>query len=299
MRKEIVFTGTGQKHHILGMEISNFLPNKHTQAIGHYVFLDYNPAKIYKPQTPRIPNGSFAHPHRGIATFTYVTHGEFEHFDSIGNHEVVEKGGAQWMKAGKGIVHDEDFSQSFQQRGGMGGGLQFWINLPGEVKAGKPEYLPYHADDFPEIKLPRDEGYLKILIGGYAETTSKVKTYGEQFMYHLLLKPGGQFLLKATGNKEYAAFSIAGKVAINNTDFSEGTLIVFGKEGDTIQLENITGQPAEIILFGGEPYTENIVAQGPFVMNTSQEITEAYNDYKAGKYGSINYESQPGRVATH
>ncbi|MBC7829748.1 MAG: pirin family protein [Chitinophagaceae bacterium] len=290
MNKQIVFTGTGHKHQILGMQISNFLPNKHTQAIGHFVFLDYNPAKVYKPQKPRAPDGSFAHPHRGIATFTYVTHGEFEHYDSMGHHETVAEGGAQWMKAGNGIVHDEDFSQSFQQRGGMGGGLQFWINLPADVKKEDPEYMPLQATDFHKIMLPGDAGFLKILIGTYEDKTSKVKTYADQLMYHLQLNPGKEFLLNANSNFDYAAFTITGNLRIINTEFSEGNLIVFGGEGDAIKLENHSSQPADIILFGGEPYTENIVAQGPFVMNSRQEIAEAYVDYKAGRYGTIKYQ---------
>ncbi|MBC7874907.1 MAG: pirin family protein, partial [Ferruginibacter sp.] len=176
MNRKIAYTNTGHKHLISGMEISNLLPNEHTQAIGHFVFLDYNPARQYKPKKARVPDGSFAHPHRGIATFTYVTHGEFEHYDSRGHHEVVIEGGAQWMKAGNGIVHDEDFSQSFQQRGGVGGGLQFWINLPAAVKKEEPEYLALQAKDFHEIILPANAGFLKILIGTYEDKTSKVKT---------------------------------------------------------------------------------------------------------------------------
>lgn len=293
MNKQIVHTNAGHTHRILGMEISNFLPDKYIQSVGHFVFLDYNPPRLYEPQTPRPSNGSFAHPHRGIATFTYVTHGEFEHYDSRGNHEVVREGGAQWMKAGNGIIHDEDFSQAFQQRGGWGAGLQFWINLPAAIKKEEPEYMPLQASDFDTIMLPGDDGFLRILIGDYAEQKSKVKTYGDQFMYHLVLKEGKQFGLKVNSRHENAAFTIEGSLIINSKEINKENLIVFGSEGDTILLENTSNKPAEIILFGGEPYMENIVAHGPFVMNSQQEIIEAYNDAKEGRYGKIQYALQP------
>ena len=260
MNRAVAYTVTGYQHQILGMEITNLLPNKHSKAIGHFVFMDYSPAKWYEPQTPRAHNGHSAHPHRGIATFTYVTHGEFEHYDSKGNYAVVGEGGAQWMKAGNGIVHDEDFSQAFQQRGGFGGGLQFWINLPPAVKKEAPEYKPLVAADFPVINLSAHAGLLKLLMGTYAGRNSTVKTYGYQFMYHLQINGGKQFTLATNTRTQYAGFVIAGKININNTTYSEGELIVFSDEGDEIQLLNNMSEQVAVILFGGEPYREPIVA---------------------------------------
>ncbi len=292
MNKKISYTSTGHKHQLMGMEITNVLPNEHAQAVGHFVFLDYSPPAQYQPHTPRVPDGSFAHPHRGIATFMYVTHGEMEHYDSRGHHDVVGEGGAQWMKAGNGVIHDEDFSTDFQSKGGWGGALQFWINLPAAAKKEDPEYMAVLANDFPVKKLPDGDSVLKILLGDYAGQTSSIKTYAGEFMYHLLLQPGKDFLLKTTTKNQYAAFIMAGALQVADTQIKAATLVVFDDEGDAILIKNTSSKATEVMLFGGEPNTEKMVAKGPFVLNTDEEISAAYRDYKGGKYGTIQYEKK-------
>jgi redox-sensitive bicupin YhaK (pirin superfamily) len=289
MKKKIEFISGGHPANIGEMLISRIIPNNKTQAVGPFVFLDYVSPIHYVARTPQMPDGRGAHPHRGIATFTYLLHGEFEHFDSRGHHGIVNDGGGQWMNAGNGIIHDENFSQAFQKSGGALLGMQFWINLPSGIKKALPDYMPVQDNEFPKVLMPDDAGIFKIVIGTYEGKTSKIKTFTEQFLYHLQLKPGKSFEMETKTGWEYAAFAANGGAEINDTYLPEGNLLVFSNKGSAIHFENHTGTTVDIILFGGEPYDEPIISRGPFVMNTDAEITEAFNDYNAGKYGKVDH----------
>ena len=141
----------------------------------------------------------------------------------------------------------------------------------------------------PKIILPDDAGIFKIVIGAYENKTSKVKTFTEQFLYHIKLKPGKSFTMPTQQNFEYGAIIPNGSFKINEAKHNEGDLLVFSKEGEEITLENNTDKVSEILVFGGEHYNEPIIAQGPFVMNTEAEITEAYDDFYTGKYGVVTH----------
>lgn len=265
------------------------LPNRFVDCIGPFTFLDYFPARNIKASTPKFPDGSFAHPHRGISTFTYIMEGQIEHYDSRGNHGIVKSGGIQWMKAGNGIVHDETFPLELQRDGGVLQGFQFWINLPAKNKAEEPAYKPVQPGEIPELQLDKDGGKLRILIGSFGEHFSLIPVYLQQFLYHIILDPGGDFYLDTEGDMEYAAQFISGQGKVNDVAATEPELFVFSGRGNGIELVNKGDSQMDVLLFGGEPYTEPIAAGGPFVMNTQEGLHQAYKDYRAGLYGSITY----------
>ncbi|GAA6765760.1 pirin family protein [Flavobacterium sp. CGRL1] len=289
MQRKIQYTYRGHSADIAEMVIFRILPNDKTTAVGPFVFLDYISRVNYKPRTPQKPDGHGAHPHRGIATFTYLIHGEFEHYDSRDHYGVVSGGGGQWMKAGNGIIHDENFSQEFQKNGGLLLGLQFWINLPSSAKKEQPDYMAVQDQDLPKIVLPDDAGVFKVVIGSYQDCTSKVKTFTKQFLYHITLKSGKSYTLPTENEAEYAAFLPNGNSKINDSELMEGELAVFDQQGAEIILTNNSIADADILIFGGEHYNEPIVSYGPFVMNSKEEIREAYNDFYDGKYGVVTH----------
>jgi redox-sensitive bicupin YhaK (pirin superfamily) len=118
---------------------------------------------------------------------------------------------------------------------------------------------------------------------------SPVPAYARQFNFHLKLNPNASFTFDTEHDFESAAFLVSDGVEVNNEKHGKGSLLVFEKEGKEVKLRNTNDTVADLILFGGEVYTEPIVAEGPFVMNSMLEIAEAYRDYQNGKYGAINY----------
>jgi len=290
MKKKISFSTQGQRADIGEYIINRILPNRYADAVGPFVFLDHAlPIKHLPGEPPKEINGNFAHPHRGIATLTYILNGEAEHLDSRGHHAKVRSGGAQWMKAGNGIIHDEVVNVDPQTNDYLTHAFQFWINLPSKQKAEQPEYLSIQASEVPKQKLSDDKGWIKVIVGEFENLLSKIPNYSKQFLYHIHLETGKQFSLSTEKGLEYAAFLPLHDAVINDNEFHKGEFIEFDRNEGAIEISNNSGVAIDIILFGGEKYTEPIIAQGPFVMNTQTEIAQAYKDFHAGKYGDINY----------
>lgn len=291
MKKKSSFSTQGQRADIGDLVIYRILANRYADAVGPFVFLDHIVPKI---QTKINKEGTGAHPHRGIATLTYILNGEDEHFDSAGNYAMVHSGGVQWMKAGNGIIHDETLNYDSQTDSKLVHALQFWINLPSNIKAEKPAYLAIQSDEVPQKRLPNDGGWIKVIVGNYEDLASKIPNYSEQFLYHIHVEAGKKFTISIDEKIEVAAFLPSKNTMLNDTEFQVGDFIEFDRNAGEIVIENKLQEATDIMLFGGEPYTEPIVAEGPFVMNSSSEIAEAYRDFYAGKYGKVN--NQKGRV---
>jgi len=290
MKRKVNFRESGHRADIGPYVIYRMLANRYVESVGPFVFLDHAvPIKHAANEPHRKPNGEGAHPHRGIATLTYVLNGEADHFDSKGHRAKVYSGGAQWMKAGNGIIHDEAVNPDPKTNDLLTHVLQFWINLPSKNKAERPEYLPVQSDEIPKKELKDNVGWLKVVVGQYDNGVSKIPNYSKQFIYHIHLEAGKKFELETEKELEYAAILPVNDAIINDTEYRNGELIGFDNSEGIIEIRNKSKEATDIIVFGGEPYTEPIVAQGPFVMNTEHEISKAYNDFYDGKYGEVKY----------
>ena len=203
MKKKTSFSSEGHRADVGPLTIMRILPNRYADKVGPFVFLDHLPPTIKETVNE---GGIGAHPHRGIATLSYILQGEGEHFDSAGNYAKVYSGGMQWMKAGNGIIHDENANYDSQTDSKMVHGFQFWINLPAKNKAEAPAYLALQASDVPQKSLPNESGSIKVLVGNYEELSSKIPNYSEQFLYHIQLEAGKQFSISMADKIGVAAF---------------------------------------------------------------------------------------------
>ena len=289
MKKKISFSTQGQRANIGQITIHRMLPTSHANAVGPFVFLDHIGPTKHAPDEPIQTNGNGSHPHRGIATVTYLLNGEEEHFDSKGNYGKVNSGGIQWMKAGNGIVHDGNFNVDPRTNDLLTHGFQFWINLPSKNKAEPAHHIAIQANEVPQQELPGKKGWIKVIAGEYEKLASKIPNYSKQLLYHVHLEGGKQFSIETENGLEYAAVLPANNAVINDAEFTAGEFIEFDRNGGTIEINNEGEVAVDIILFGGEKYEEPIVAQGPFVMNSQSEIVQAYSDFHAGKYGKMTY----------
>jgi redox-sensitive bicupin YhaK (pirin superfamily) len=289
MKKKTSFSTKGNNATVGPLSIQRMLPNRYANKVGPFVFLDYVRPVVKETITQ---NGMGAHPHRGIATLTYILQGEVEHFDSAGNEAIIRSGGAQWMKAGSGIIHDENLNYDSQTESKFIQGFQFWINLPAKNKAEKPAHIALQANEVPQKALPDHDGWIKVIVGNYQELSSKIPNYSRQFLYHIQLKAGAQFSLTMESETEVAAFLPMQNAMLNDTEFQAGEFIEFDKAAGETEIKNNSLTTIDVLLFGGEEYTEPVVAEGPFVMNSQSEITTAYRDFHAGKYGEIKVTAQ-------
>lgn len=287
MEKRIKSIYGGVNSKVADLLVNRLIPGHETIAVGPVVFLDHIYPKELREMAGTIPTGEFAHPHRGIATFSYVLSGGLSHYDSKGNHETITAGGVQWMKAGNGILHDElPFAVGKES---LFHSLQFWINLPSQYKTEEPTYRAVQASEVPEVKLPQNAGVLRVLLGEFGSVASPVSTFSKEFIYHIKLNPKSVFSLLVRNELEYAAFMPERDVIVNDTFIGNSKIVIFEQEGDEIGFENPHINPADILVFGGLHYNEPIVAEGPFVMNDRSGIAMAYRDFFDGKYGVIYY----------
>jgi len=295
MYKRVIRTSQGQRADIGMFRIQRVLANEHVEAVGPFVFLDNILPIQHAPGAPlHEANGTGAHPHRGIATLTYVLSGEALHRDSRGHTALVRSGGAQWMSAGNGIVHDEAINPDPATGARITRGLQFWVNLPAQQKNQHPDYRSLPAAVLPLMALPGAAGWLKVIIGEWAGQTSPVPTYSPQFIYHVHLEAGQRLSLPTTAGHEYAALVLDQPATVDGTPRQPGAFLLFDPATDApLDLGATAATATDMLIFGGAPYAEPIVAQGPFVMNSRQEIMQAYNDFYKGKYGTIDYSLVP------
>ena len=295
MNRQITMVAKGRPEVIGFFPIINTLPNRQMSMVGHFTFLDQMPLKTYPTQEFKegvLKMGDGSHPHRGIATFTYLLKGNVEHFDSAGHNGIVGEGGIQWMNAGNGVVHEEVIHFDDDAPEVVLNGMQFWINLPAKNKAEKPSYMAVQSDEIPEVTLADDRteniGTLRVLIGAYGNAVSPIPTYSELFNYHIKINAGQTFSTQIDKDHEVALVVSKGSARVNGEKVALSEIASFDQSGDGIVISNDSDETIEVLLFGGEPYTESVVAGGPFIMNSSAGMEEAYRDYSAGKYGTID-----------
>lgn len=216
------------------------------------------------------------HPHRGFVTLTYMLAGRMEHKDSVGNTGVVEAGGAQWMKAAKGIIHAE----MPKQEDGLMWGFQLWINLPAKDKLSAAEWADHPADKIPEVAI--DDHTVRVIAGEYKGAHGPIQQPEQQFLM-MDIKLGQKPLeIESFGQQTRLLYVYEGDVSINGDLLQRGELARLAAS-DTLYVHSDNAEGAAVIMLAGEPIGEPIAQYGPFVMNTQEEIEQAIRDYQAGR----------------
>lgn len=216
------------------------------------------------------------HPHRGFVTLTYMLAGRMEHKDSVGNTGVVEAGGAQWMKAAKGIIHAE----MPKQEDGLMWGFQLWINLPAKDKLSAAEWADHPAEKIPELAV--NDATVRLIAGEYQGQLGPIQQPEQQFLMMDLKLGQEPVAIESFGQQTRLVYVYKGNAAINGDVLQRGELARLAAT-DTLQLQSDSAEGASVILLAGEPIGEPIAQYGPFVMNTQQEIEQAIRDYQAGR----------------
>lgn len=218
------------------------------------------------------------HPHRGFETVTYLLAGRVRHGDSAGHSGVIEAGGVQWMSAGRGIVH----SEMPEQEDGLLAGIQLWVNLPAAHKMMTPRYQEFAAAEIPE-ETHASGVRIKVVAGATARgTTGPVTELITPASYFDIQLPAGT-RHRETVNAAHQAlvYVLEGRLQIDNEALNAFELAVLGA-GDFVDFEAL--EDSRLLLISGQPLGEPVARAGPFVMNTQDELRQAYADYQAGRF---------------
>jgi hypothetical protein len=189
------------------------------------------------------------------------------------------------MTAGSGILHEEYHEREFARRGGRMHMMQLWVNLPKRDKMTTPGYQPLTADGIPAVKLAGDAGEVRVIAGEHAGTKGPAKTFTPVTLLDAYLNPGGALPVALPATHNAMAIVTSGRVRVGEREAGAGELVLFANDGDRVELVGI--EKAHVLILAGEPIDEPIVQYGPFVMNTRQEIQQAFLDFQSGKLGRI------------
>lgn len=260
------------------------VPSHQLEQIDPFLFLNHHGPQVYGPHNRGLPFGP--HPHRGFETVTFIVDGMLAHRDSAGHESVIHAGGIQWMTAGSGIVHAEVSPREFMEQGGPLEILQLWVNLPSRLKRSAPAYTGLQREQIPALALDGGKVTMNLIAGEWETRTGPVRSLTGVFMSTVAMQAGGQLAVSGLHGRNVLLYVVRGRIGVgNHGDLVDAyQLVELDEDGDTL---HIRAEADTLLLFGhAEPIREPVVAHGPFVMTTREEIVQAIADYQAGRFGS-------------
>jgi redox-sensitive bicupin YhaK (pirin superfamily) len=264
-----------------GVDLADLDPFIHMDQMGE---VEYAPGE---------PKGTPWHPHRGFETVTYMIDGTFQHQDSIGGGGLIANGATQWMTAGSGILHIEKPPEALIASGGLFHGVQLWVNLPSSQKWVDPRYQDLEAEDSTLLRSPDGGALVRVIAGDVAGHTGPGSTHTPISLVHATVSPGAELVLPwpTEFNALIYVLSGSGSVGLEGRPIHSGQLAVHGA-GDALtvradQIQEARHPGLDILVLGGRPIREPVAMHGPFVMNTRDELIQAFEDYEAGRLGTV------------
>jgi hypothetical protein len=255
------------------------VPGPGLDRLGAFLFLNHHGPQIFAPGNLGLPFGP--HPHRGFETVTFILQGALAHRDTAGHESVINAGGVQWMTAGSGLIHEEISPESFKRDGGPLEILQLWVNLPARLKKTPPHYIGLQRAAILAIRVDEGRTTVNLIAGNWHGKEGPVHSLTGVFMATVELRAGGRVSFDGLAGRDVFLYVVRGEISIAGTAVQAFNLVELG-EGDASEIEATT---QAVVLFGhASPIDEPVVSHGPFVMNSADEIRQAYADYRAGHF---------------
>jgi redox-sensitive bicupin YhaK (pirin superfamily) len=269
-----------------GFRVHNFIPSAaglDMQRMNPFIMLDYN-APVYFPPS-EIPRGVDVHPHRGFETVTIAYKGRVEHHDSSGGGGVIGEGDVQWMTAASGVLHKEFHEQAWSKEGGYFQMVQLWVNLPAQFKMSAPKYQAISNNLMNKFTLENDLGIVEVIAGKYEDVLGSATTFSPLHVFNAKLKSGASVPFQFPSHFNTALLVIEGTITIQEQSVPVNHFVLMANDAEDFSIT--ASEDCIVLVLSGEPIQEPIAAHGPFVMNTREELIQAFDDYQQGKFGSL------------
>lgn len=284
MKKHIIRTHDAVFEPIADLDTWRAMPTHSIESLDPFLFLNHHGPQEYGPNNRGLPFGP--HPHRGFETLTFVLQGDIAHRDSSTGESVITAGGIQWMTAGSGLVHAEVSSDKFKKEGGMEEVIQLWLNLPSHLKMVAPNYIGLQKEEIPSVKFDEGRGELALVSGKFQDKQGPINSLTGLFTSTIQLKKGGKLEDKLPDGSQVLLYVVKGAIQIGDQKAATHQLAELSMEENEFVFEAL--EDSQLVYCHGLPFNEPIVAHGPFVMNTREEISQAIRDYQSGKMGSLD-----------
>ncbi len=287
--KNVELVASPREPHFVGdgFRVHNFIPYGHRmdmQRMDPFIMLDYNSKFHFSPSEH--PRGVGVHPHKGFETVTIAYKGKVAHHDSSGGGGVIGEGDVQWMTAANGILHKEYHEAEWSKKGGDFQMVQLWVNLPAKDKKSDPKYQAIQYADIHRFELEDNKGTVEVIAGEYKGVKGSASTFTPMHLFNAKLKKDAKATFEFPAHYNTALLVIEGSVIVNGTEeVPLDHLALMANDGETFDIQ--ATEDAIILVLSGEPIKEPIAAHGPFVMNTKEELIEAFNDFNNGKFGYL------------
>ncbi len=270
-----------------GFRVHNFIPSVYPltmERMSPFIMMDYN-SKHYFPPSEH-PKGVGVHPHRGFETVTIAYRGSVAHHDSSGGGGIIHQGDVQWMTAASGVLHKEYHEESFSKNGGEFQMVQLWVNLPAKDKMSAPKYQAIQRSKMNQYHNTNGDGVITVIAGKYKEFEGAAETFTPINLLDASIERG--VTADFTFPKYYntALLVIEGRISVNGSgEIPTDHFVLMANDGEQFEIKAIDA--SKILVLSGEPIKEPIAAHGPFVMNTREELMQAFLDFENGKFGYL------------
>lgn len=269
-----------------GFRVHTFIPSSYRidmHRMNPFIMLDYNSKHYFEPSDT--PRGVGVHPHRGFETVTIAYSGKVAHHDSAGGGGIIGEGDVQWMTAASGVLHKEYHEAEFARSGGWFQMVQLWVNLPAKFKMSAPKYQAISNAQMKRVPV-QGGGYVELIAGDFQAEKGPASTFSPVHISNAKLKAGDVADYSFPSHFNTAMIVVEGEVIINGTEQAPlNHFILMENNGEDFTIS--ATEDSVVLVLSGEPINEPIAAHGPFVMNTHQELVEAFNDFNNGKFGYL------------
>jgi redox-sensitive bicupin YhaK (pirin superfamily) len=287
--KSVELVASPREPHFVGdgFRVHNFIPSGFRldmERMDPFIMLDYNSKFKFAPSAR--PKGVGVHPHRGFETVTIAYQGKVEHHDSSGGGGVISEGDVQWMTAASGVLHKEFHEKEWSKEGGDFQMVQLWVNLPAKDKMSKPKYQAIENASIAKVPLANKGGEIEVIAGEYKGVKGTATTFTPINMLNVKLNKGAKAEFEMPASYNTGLLVIEGSILVNGTTIGPTNhFVLMGNDGEHFTIE--ATEEAIVLVLGGEPIGEPIAAHGPFVMNSREEIVQAFEDFNKGKFGFL------------
>lgn len=277
----------GQPFDMGGMPIRQPFPAHGVEQIDPFLLLHHARLEL-APGKNMLHEGVGPHPHRGFSPVTFLFEGGIHHRDSKGNSQVVYAEGVQWMNAGSGLVHSERPPAEWDKKGGTQELIQLWINTPARHKMDAPTYEPISAESMPLITSDDGLTQIRLVSGEMKDKRGPVEPLFPITSCMVRMQAGAHYFFPLPKQQEALIYLLDGElrsVCSPEVPLPQHHAVWFNQEGSGIEISAV--KQTRLLLVAGEPLQEPIAARGPFVMNTKEELLQAFSDYQQGKLGEL------------